>query len=95
MDAPGWLTQVLSHCWICCPGCGPVTLSTRFCPVDSADGPWDHAPVIHHARPDCPVLDNEAAQDDLGTALLAEMALYTFVAHYGVRLPDHTDMAAP
>jgi hypothetical protein len=95
MDAPGWLVHVLACCWLCCPGCGPVTLSARFCPVDDPDGDWDWSPVIHHGQEDCAVLDDAVAQDDLGTALLSEMALHVFMAHYGVRLPDHTALAAP
>ncbi len=78
------------------PRLRPVTLSTRFAPVDPDDpgGDWDWSPVIHHGR-DCPVVDDDAARHDLGTGLLTEMALYTFVAHYGVQMPDHTAMAAP
>jgi hypothetical protein len=97
MEAPAWLVHVLRHCWLVCPGCGPVTLSTRFCPVEEGDpdGAWDWAPVIHHAREDCPVLDDDAVRDDLGYGLLAEMGCHLLVADYGAKLPDHTAMAAP
>ena len=94
MDAPAWLERALSRCWLCCPGCGPVTLSTRFGPVDEddPDGPWDHHPVIHHGQEGCAVLDDAAAQDNLGNGLLKEIEEQVDCR---VRLPGHTDMAAP
>ena len=93
---PGWLVHTLEHVWVCCCGCGPVVLSARLCPVcdDDPEGEWDWSPVVHHGREDCPVLGDPAAMAALGYDVLAEMCTHIAMAHYGLRLPDHTAMGA-